>query len=436
MLISNPLWRASWRVPGTAGSASGPRRCPASQLPGLESLHSFRIPELLSCLRLRADKQYRLFNGALECQLRNYQIAQDSVASQKEVAQDFANRLRKNLKTLEKWAQKENLDCYRLYDADLPEYNAAIDRYQDYLVVQEYAAPKRHSRPEDPPASARHGTGRHQGDRHGRREGDPESARTSGRQQQYQKLSEEQHRMEVQEYGARLWVNLYDYLDTGLFLDHRQTRRMLGQMAKGKRFLNLFAYTGSATVHAGLGGASETTTVDMSRTYLNWAQDNMRLNSLVGREHKFVQADCLKWLSEADEQYDLIFIDPPTFSNSKRMDESFDVQRDHLLLMQHLKRLLAAGGTLVFSTTSATSRWIWPASRPSASRPRTSPARPDPRISSATSISTTAGSSPMRKLRPDADPVSHRRLPPVRTGVGAGGAGRSCGRYSPVRHHG
>ncbi|MGL5178627.1 MAG: class I SAM-dependent methyltransferase, partial [Aeromonas veronii] len=152
-----------------------------------------------------------------------------------------------------------------------------------------------------------------------------------------------------QEYGARLWVNLYDYLDTGLFLDHRQTRRMLGQMAKGKRFLNLFAYTGSATVHAGLGGASETTTVDMSHTYLNWAQDNMRLNSLVGRQHKFVQADCLKWLSEADEQYDLIFIDPPTFSNSKRMDESFDVQRDHLLLMQHLKRLLAADGTLVFS---------------------------------------------------------------------------------------
>ncbi|MFM5715843.1 bifunctional 23S rRNA (guanine(2069)-N(7))-methyltransferase RlmK/23S rRNA (guanine(2445)-N(2))-methyltransferase RlmL [Aeromonas allosaccharophila] len=306
-------------------------------------------PELLSCLRLRADKQYRLFNGALECQLRNYQIALDSVASQKEVAQDFANRLRKNLKTLEKWANKEGIDCYRLYDADLPEYNAAIDRYQDYLVVQEYAAPKdipaqkTRQRLLDMVQAAIKVTGM---------DGEKVILKVRERQegkQQYQKLSEEQHRMEVQEYGARLWVNLYDYLDTGLFLDHRQTRRMLGQMAKGKRFLNLFAYTGSATVHAGLGGASETTTVDMSHTYLNWAQDNMRLNSLVGRQHKFVQADCLKWLSEADDQYDLIFIDPPTFSNSKRMDESFDVQRDHLLLMQHLKRLLAADGTLVFS---------------------------------------------------------------------------------------
>ena len=385
---------------------------------------------------MRADKQYRLFNGALECQLRNYQIALDAVASQKEVAQDFANRLRKNLKTLEKWASKENLDCYRLYDADLPEYNAAIDRYQDYLVVQEYAAPKdipaqkTRQRLLDMVQAAIKVTGM---------DGEKVILKVRERQegkQQYQKLSEEQHRMEVQEYGARLWVNLYDYLDTGLFLDHRQTRRMLGQMAKGKRFLNLFAYTGSATVHAGLGGARETTTVDMSRTYLNWAQDNMRLNSLVGREHKFVQADCLKWLSEADEQYDLIFIDPPTFSNSKRMDESFDVQRDHLLLMQHLKRLLAADGTLVFSTTNATSRWTWPALTPSVSRRRTSRTRPGPRTSSATSISTTAGSSPTPRHKADADPVSHRRLPPVRTGVDAGGTGRDGRADPPLRHPG
>lgn len=306
-------------------------------------------PDLLSCLRLRAEKQYRLFNGALECQLRNYQIAEDSVASTKMVAEDFANRLRKNIKALEKWAKQEGLDAYRLYDADLPDYNAAIDRYGDYLVVQEYAASK-----SIPEAVAR------------QRLLDMVQAtiavtgvpganlilkvreRQKG-EQQYQKLAEQKQMLEVHEYGAKLLVNLQDYLDTGLFLDHRLTRRMLGQMAKDKRFLNLFAYTGSATVHAALGGARFTTTVDMSRTYLNWARDNLEHNGLLNSRHHFEQADCLKWLAECDEEFDLIFIDPPTFSNSKRMDESFDVQRDHLRLMQDLKRLLAPGGTLVFS---------------------------------------------------------------------------------------
>ncbi len=306
-------------------------------------------PDLLSCLRLRAEKQYRLFNGALECQLRNYQIAEDSVASTKMVAEDFANRLRKNIKLLDKWAKQEGLDAYRLYDADLPDYNAAIDRYGDYLVVQEYAAPKT-----IPEAVAR------------QRLLDMVQAtiavtgipganlilkvreRQKG-EQQYQKLAEQGEMLEVHEYGAKLLVNLQDYLDTGLFLDHRLTRRMLGEMAKNKRFLNLFAYTGSATVHAALGGARFTTTVDMSRTYLNWARDNLNHNGLLNSRHHFEQADCLKWLAECDEEFDLIFIDPPTFSNSKRMDESFDVQRDHLRLMADLKRLLAPGGTLVFS---------------------------------------------------------------------------------------
>lgn len=144
-------------------------------------------------------------------------------------------------------------------------------------------------------------------------------------------------------------MNLTDYLDTGLFLDHRIARRMLGQMSKGKDFLNLFSYTGSATVHAGLGGARSTTTVDMSRTYLEWAERNLRLNGLTGRAHRLIQADCLAWLREANEQFDLIFIDPPTFSNSKRMEDAFDVQRDHLALMKDLKRLLRAGGTIMFS---------------------------------------------------------------------------------------
>lgn len=306
-------------------------------------------PDLLSCLRLRADKQYRLFNGALECQLRNYQIAEDSVASTKMVAEDFANRLKKNLKGLEKWAAQEGLDAYRIYDADLPDYNAAIDRYGSYIVIQEYAAPK--SIPEgvarqrllDMVQATIAVTGI---------SGSQVIMKVRERQKgesQYQKLAEAKEFFVVHEYGAELLVNLRDYLDTGLFLDHRLTRRMIGQMARDTRFLNLFAYTGSATVHAALGGARFTTTVDMSRTYLNWAKDNLRQNGLLNSRHHFEQADCLQWLADCTEQFDLIFIDPPTFSNSKRMEESFDVQRDHIRLFTDLKRLLAPDGTLVFS---------------------------------------------------------------------------------------
>jgi 23S rRNA (guanine2069-N7)-methyltransferase / 23S rRNA (guanine2445-N2)-methyltransferase len=134
-----------------------------------------------------------------------------------------------------------------------------------------------------------------------------------------------------------------------LFLDHRITRKMLGDMAKGKDFLNLFAYTGSASVHAACGGAKSTTTIDMSNTYLGWAQENMELNNQVGDQHEFIQADCLQWLQEVDDTFDLIFIDPPTFSNSKRMKQTFDIQRDHIMLMENLKRMLRTDGKIVFS---------------------------------------------------------------------------------------
>jgi len=166
---------------------------------------------------------------------------------------------------------------------------------------------------------------------------------------QYEKLANKGEYFYVNEYGAQLWVNLTDYLDTGLFLDHRLTRKMLGEMAKGKDFLNLFAYTGSATVHAALGGAKSTTTVDMSNTYLNWAEQNLILNDIEGKQHKLIQADCLQWLEKCDCQFDLIFVDPPTFSNSKRMEDSWDVQRDHIKLMRNLKRILRSNGTIVFS---------------------------------------------------------------------------------------
>ncbi|UYU33209.1 bifunctional 23S rRNA (guanine(2069)-N(7))-methyltransferase RlmK/23S rRNA (guanine(2445)-N(2))-methyltransferase RlmL [Siccibacter colletis] len=307
-------------------------------------------PELLSCLQLRADRQFKAKNGPLDCVQKNYQLAENtSGAVPGQLAEDYANRLRKNIKKLDKWARQEGIECYRLYDADLPEYNVAVDRYADWVVVQEYAPPKTVD-----PAKAR------------QRLFDIIAAtlsvlnlptnklvlKTRERQKgssQYQKMGEKGEFMEVREYDARLWVNLTDYLDTGLFLDHRIARRMLGEMSKGKDFLNLFSYTGSASVHAGLGGANSTTTVDMSRTYLEWAERNLRLNGLSGRAHRLIQADCLGWLRESTEQFDLIFIDPPTFSNSKRMEDSFDVQRDHLTLMRDLKRLLKRGGTIMFS---------------------------------------------------------------------------------------
>ncbi|WP_318472140.1 bifunctional 23S rRNA (guanine(2069)-N(7))-methyltransferase RlmK/23S rRNA (guanine(2445)-N(2))-methyltransferase RlmL [Photobacterium leiognathi] len=315
--------------------------------------------ELLSCMRMRADKQFKLRNGALDCVLKTYLITAGSVQKeegqaegvivQEEVAPDFANRLKKNIAKLGKWAKREGIECYRIYDADIPNYNAAIDKYKDYIIIQEYAAPKSVSeelarrRIMDILRATIEVTGV---------ESNKVILKVRERQKgksQYQKLSSAERHMVVEEYGVELKVNLYDYLDTGLFLDHRITRRMLGKMAPGKDFLNLFSYTGSATVHAAVGGAKTTTTVDMSNTYLRWAQENMELNNQVGSQHEFIQADCLQWLQEVDDTFDLIFIDPPTFSNSKRMKQSFDIQRDHIMLMENLKRMLRTEGQIVFS---------------------------------------------------------------------------------------
>lgn len=306
-------------------------------------------PELLSCLQLRAERQFKAKNGPLDCVQKNYHLTETTGEKPASLAEDYANRLRKNLKKFEKWAKQEGIECYRLYDADLPEYNVAVDRYADWVVVQEYAPPKTvdankaRQRLFDIIAATIAVLGIA-----------PNKLvlKTRERQKgknQYQKMNEKGDFMQVSEYNARLWVNLTDYLDTGLFLDHRIARRMLGEMSKGKDFLNLFSYTGSASVHAGLGGSRSTTTVDMSRTYLEWAERNLRLNGLTGRAHRLMQADVLAWLRDTDEQFDVIFIDPPTFSNSKRMEDAFDVQRDHLRLMKDLKRLLRKGGTIMFS---------------------------------------------------------------------------------------
>ena len=320
-------------------------------------------PSLLDCLRLRSHRQFKAKNGPLDCVQKNYQIAERAEQSAvenalefdrtssvfSEVAVDFANRLQKNIKKIEKWAKQQGLDAYRLYDADLPEYNLAVDRYADHIVVQEYAAPKNidenkaRQRLLDAVNATLQVTGI---------ETNKLILKVRQKQKgtnQYEKLANKGEYFYVNEYSAKLWVNLTDYLDTGLFLDHRLTRKMLGEMAQGKDFLNLFAYTGSATVHAALGKAKSTTTVDMSNTYLNWAEQNLLLNDIEGKQHKLIQADCLQWLEKCDRQFDLIFVDPPTFSNSKRMEDSWDVQRDHIKLMTNLKRILRPNGTVVFS---------------------------------------------------------------------------------------
>jgi 23S rRNA (guanine2445-N2)-methyltransferase / 23S rRNA (guanine2069-N7)-methyltransferase len=316
--------------------------------------------ELMSSLKLKADKQMKMFNGALECAFNIYTLHANSTRREAvvlpegvelvDIAPAFVNRIKKNVKLLEKWAKKERIDSYRLYDADLPEYNVAIDKYVDYVVIQEYSAPatipeavtKR--RISDVLLALPSALGIHP---------DRVTLKTRERQKgasQYQKLDERKVEVITEEYGARFKLNLTGYLDTGLFLDHRVTRKLVGDKSKGKRVLNLFAYTGSASVHAAIGGAKTVTTIDMSNTYINWAKENFALNGLSGAKYDFIQADCLQWIKDnSHQQFDLIFIDPPTFSNSKRMEDSWDVQRDHAEMLGGLIKLLSPTGELIFS---------------------------------------------------------------------------------------
>ena len=235
----------------------------------------------------------------------------------------FANRLRKNLRHLGKWARREGVTCYRVYDGDLPEYALAVDLYEGWAHVQEYAAPAT----VDPAvAQARLRAGMSVIPDAVGIPADRVVLKVRRRQKglaQYERQAATGQFRTVHEGGLRFLVNLTDYLDTGLFLDHRPTRALIRGLAPGGRFLNLFAYTGTASVYAAAGGAASTTTVDMSAVYLDWARRNMGLNGFAeGRVHRFVRADCLAWLATPHpERYHVIFLDPPTFSNSKRMGE-------------------------------------------------------------------------------------------------------------------
>jgi 23S rRNA (guanine2445-N2)-methyltransferase / 23S rRNA (guanine2069-N7)-methyltransferase len=335
-------------------------------------------PQTARELRLRSYRRHELWNGSIATRLLRIDLDQpgasdlDSRAQQQAAsvaspgAQMFANRLGKNLKRLSRLAGRAGVSCYRLYDADMPEYSFAIDRYAEavsgavHLYLQEYAAPASID------AQAAH-----------RRRSEvlatlpqvleltPERIHLRLRRRQrgsdqYQRRSVESAsgrmpRLTVEEGGLKFLVNLDDYLDTGLFLDHRLTRAQLRQQARGARFLNLFCYTASATVYAASGGASGSLSLDLSNRYLEWAADNLRLNGVELSRHRLERADCLEWLRAPGgqpERFDLIFVDPPTFSNSKRMQAVLDVQRDHAELIAGCMRLLAAGGVVVFSTNA------------------------------------------------------------------------------------
>lgn len=264
----------------------------------------------------------------------------------------FANRLRKNAKHWDKWARRQGLGCYRLYDRDLPDFPLAIDRYEQHVHLQEFATTWAADDAEyaawredcfqivgtvlETPRERIHFKQR----------------RRQRGLNQYEKTGTEGEDFVVEEQGLKFWVNLDAYLDTGLFLDHRNTRRMVRERAAGKRFLNLFAYTGSFSVYAAAGGASSSITVDMSNTYQDWTRRNFELNGMDLAAHRLVRADVFRYLSDAfwrKEQYDLIVMDPPSFSNSKKMREILDVQRDHVKLISGCLRLLAPGGELFFS---------------------------------------------------------------------------------------
>lgn len=329
-----------------------------AEFPGWRACVITSDEQLGRAIGLRAERKYQLYNGALECVLLLFEIAPaDAVPAPPRPlssgAQMLNNRIEKNHRHLRKRAEREGIDCWRVYDADLPEYASAIDIYraqsgEEYLHIQEYQAPA--SVDENLARARLRETVRVAGEALGvPRERVALKTRQRGKGgEKYGRLDQRGEFIEVGEGGLKFLVNLWDYLDTGLFLDHRPLRARVRSMSRGKRFLNLFCYTGSVSVYAAAGGASETTSVDLSQTYLDWAERNLELNGFGADRNKLVWADAAGYLQSHSAMYDLIFVDPPTFSNSKRADD-FDVQRDHVRLLTLCGERLLPGGTILFS---------------------------------------------------------------------------------------
>jgi 23S rRNA (guanine2445-N2)-methyltransferase / 23S rRNA (guanine2069-N7)-methyltransferase len=368
LIITNPPYgerlkpeQGLARLYGQIGQAIG-------RLPGWKVGVLTSEPGLIHRFRREPQEKYSLYNGALEVKLFTYEITAGDGAP-KPLRTDFEagladpliNRVRKNMKHLRRWARKNDVHAVRIYDADIPEFALAIDQYdvgEMHYVVAEYAPSAKIDtvRSEQRLAAAMAALPE-------ALEVTPEQVHLKQRSRkrgtdQYERLDQTGRFYVVDEDGLKLRVNFDDYLDTGLFLDHRITRGMLRDMASGKRFLNLFCYTGAATIHAAAGGAETTTSVDMSSTYLDWLAENLALNGFEeDDQHRIIRADCLQWLEDQHsgpytQRYDLIFLDPPTFSNSKRMQQVLDINRDYPMLIQGAAELLSEDGVLVFSTNS------------------------------------------------------------------------------------
>ncbi|WNG60160.1 methyltransferase domain-containing protein [Archangium gephyra] len=265
----------------------------------------------------------------------------------------FENRLRKNVKHFRKWAKARGLTAFRVYDRDVPEYTYAVDLYADRVHLVEYPRRRALKSLEEQRAEVLAAVTTVL-------EVPPERVHVKthlpqpwGRSQ-YGRVGEGTERLVVEEQGLKFWVNLGDYLDTGLFMDHRLTRARVRDEAKGKSFLNLFCYTGAFTVYAAAGGASRTLSVDLSNTYLDWAEENLALNGLSAPRHALLRADAMAWVldqsKDPEQTFDLVVCDPPSFSTSKKMQGTFNVQRDHVRMLEGIRKLMNPGGVLYFST--------------------------------------------------------------------------------------
>lgn len=319
--------------------------------------------DLAKEMDISPSKQYRFYNGTIPCKLL---VFDDMTSKSEQIAVRLSkpappselsdgskmilNRLTKNYRRLERWRKSACISCYRLYDADIPEYAAAIDVYDQSFYVQEYAPPSSVSekvarvRFNEIKEAVKQFSSGYRGkvycSERRRQHGDS----------QYERASDSKFEvLEVIEGKARFEINLSDYLDTGLFLDHRPVRSMVAELSKGKRLLNLFCYTATVSVHAALNGAASSLSIDMSNTYIDWARRNFNLNNIDERNHQLLRADCLKWLQTITDDYDVIFLDPPTFSNSKKMESTLDIQRDHGDLIRVCMAKLAPQGKLIFS---------------------------------------------------------------------------------------
>ena len=318
-------------------------------------------PDLAHRTRLPVTGKRKLFNGALPCVLFDFgEVSATKTPAPvptpvREVEPDLVNRLTRNIRHLRRWRQRENVSCYRVYDADIPEYAFAIDFYEadePHVVMQEYAPPGR----VDPErAATRREVALRTVTEHFSLQ--PEQLHFKERRvqrgdAQYERQGTQRRRWQVREGNLSFHVNFTDYLDTGLFIDQRLTRRMIFEQSEGRRVLNLYAYTASASIYAAAGGAASVTSVDLSNTYLQWGRDNAELNGQSER-HDWVHAECSTWLDQqhdAGHDWDLIYLDPPSFSNSSSMQGTLDIQRDHASLVHACMRLLTDDGTLLFST--------------------------------------------------------------------------------------